>query len=42
MALLNMKLEGTHHRGHDDARNIAAVLWEVVKKLRAAWWEKSR
>jgi inhibitor of KinA sporulation pathway (predicted exonuclease) len=35
MALLGLKLEGTHHRGHDDAWNIAAVLWEVVRKLRA-------
>jgi inhibitor of KinA sporulation pathway (predicted exonuclease) len=34
MALLNLKLEGTHHRGHDDAWNIAAVLWEVLRKLR--------
>ena len=36
MALLGLKLEGTHHRGHDDAWNIAAVLWEVTRKLRAA------
>jgi inhibitor of KinA sporulation pathway (predicted exonuclease) len=35
MALLGLTLEGTHHRGHDDAWNIAAVLWEVLKKLRA-------
>ena len=34
MALLGLKLEGTHHRGHDDAWNIAAVLWETLKKLR--------
>jgi hypothetical protein len=26
--------EWTHHRGHDDAWNIAAVLWELLKKLR--------
>lgn len=35
LALLGLKLEGTHHRGDDDAWNIAAVLWEVLKKLRA-------
>jgi hypothetical protein len=35
MALLGPKLEGTHHRGHDDAWNTSAVLWEVLKKLRA-------
>jgi inhibitor of KinA sporulation pathway (predicted exonuclease) len=34
MALCGLKLEGTHHRGHDDAWNIAAVLWETLKKLR--------
>lgn len=34
LALLGLTLEGTHHRGHDDAWNIAAVLWEVLKKLR--------
>jgi inhibitor of KinA sporulation pathway (predicted exonuclease) len=34
MALLGLKLEGTHHRGHDDAWNIAAVLWETLKKMR--------
>lgn len=35
MALLGLPLEGTHHRGHDDAWNIAAVLWETIKKMRA-------
>lgn len=35
LAMLNLKLEGTHHRGHDDAWNIAAVLWEILRKLRA-------
>jgi inhibitor of KinA sporulation pathway (predicted exonuclease) len=35
MALLGLKLEGTHHRGDDDAWNIAAVLWETLKKTRA-------
>jgi inhibitor of KinA sporulation pathway (predicted exonuclease) len=34
MKLYGLPLEGTHHRGHDDAWNIAAVLWEVLKKLR--------
>jgi inhibitor of KinA sporulation pathway (predicted exonuclease) len=34
MALFGLALEGTHHRGHDDAWNIAAVLWEVLKRLR--------
>lgn len=34
MALLGLPLEGTHHRGHDDAWNIAAVLWETMRKLR--------
>jgi inhibitor of KinA sporulation pathway (predicted exonuclease) len=34
MALLGLKLEGTHHRGHDDAWNIAAVLRETLKKMR--------
>ena len=36
MALLGLKLEGTHHRGHDDAWNIAAVLWETLRKFRVA------
>jgi inhibitor of KinA sporulation pathway (predicted exonuclease) len=36
MALLGLKLEGTHHRGHDDAWNIAAVLWETLRKMRAS------
>jgi len=35
MALMGLKLEGTHHRGHDDAWNIAAVLVELMKKWRA-------
>ena len=34
MALLGLKLEGTLHRGHDDAWNIAAVLWETIRKSR--------
>lgn len=28
---LNIPLEGTHHRGKDDARNIAKILWEVLR-----------
>ena len=35
MALVGLTLEGTHHRGHDDAWNIAALLAVVLKKLRA-------
>lgn len=34
MALHGLKLEGTHHRGDDDAWNIAALLAVAVKKLR--------
>ncbi|HEX4612856.1 MAG TPA: 3'-5' exonuclease [Urbifossiella sp.] len=34
IALFGLTLEGTHHRGHDDAWNIAAVLWELLKKSR--------
>ncbi len=34
VALLGLKLEGTHHRGHDDAWNVA-VLWELLRKPRA-------
>jgi inhibitor of KinA sporulation pathway (predicted exonuclease) len=34
MAMCGLKLEGTHHRGHDDAWNIAAVLAGLLKKLR--------
>jgi inhibitor of KinA sporulation pathway (predicted exonuclease) len=35
MDLAGLSLEGTHHRGHDDAWNIAALLAAMVKKLRA-------
>lgn len=31
---LNMPLEGTHHRGIDDARNIAKVYKLILEKLR--------
>lgn len=34
LALFGLPLEGTHHRGHDDAWNIAALLAELVKKVR--------
>ena len=29
---IGIKLEGTHHRGVDDAKNIAKILWEILKK----------
>ncbi len=32
--LLGMKLDGTHHRGVDDARNIANILIHTLKKFR--------
>lgn len=32
---LGMKLEGTHHRGIDDANNIAAIFLNIIKKFRA-------
>ncbi len=31
---LGMPLEGTHHRGGDDAWNIAAVLCLLLKEMR--------
>ena len=34
LAFYGLKLEGTHHRGHDDAWNIAALLWELLKRFR--------
>ena len=34
MALYGLTMEGTHHRGHDDAWNIAAVVAELLKNLR--------
>ena len=30
LGMLNIPLEGTHHRGVDDARNIAKILWWVL------------
>ncbi|MEK6238124.1 MAG: exonuclease domain-containing protein, partial [Planctomycetales bacterium] len=32
---LNIPLEGTHHRGHDDAWNIALILATVLKASRS-------
>ena len=32
---LELPLEGTHHRGHDDAWNIAAVLAAVLRRTRS-------
>ena len=34
LGLLGLPLEGTHHRGHDDAWNIAAVLGKVLGAMR--------
>lgn len=34
MRKLHMPLEGTHHRGHDDAWNTAAVLAEIFARAR--------
>jgi inhibitor of KinA sporulation pathway (predicted exonuclease) len=28
---LNIELDGPHHRGKDDARNIAKILWQVLE-----------
>ena len=33
---LGLTLEGTHHRGHDDAWNIAGILCRILKAIRAA------
>lgn len=30
LKFLNIPLEGTHHRGIDDANNIAKILWKVL------------
>lgn len=35
LALLNLPLEGVHHRAGDDAWNIARILAELVLKLRS-------
>jgi inhibitor of KinA sporulation pathway (predicted exonuclease) len=34
LALLGLPQEGTHHRGDDDAWNIAAILGELLRRLR--------
>jgi inhibitor of KinA sporulation pathway (predicted exonuclease) len=34
LELLNIPLEGTHHRGVDDAWNIAGILAELLRKAR--------
>jgi inhibitor of KinA sporulation pathway (predicted exonuclease) len=35
LELLNLPLEGTHHRGGDDAWNIAGILSELLLQTRA-------
>jgi len=30
LEMLNIELEGTHHKGKDDARNIAKILWTII------------
>lgn len=35
LSLLGLPLEGTHHRGHDDAWNIAAILASLLSSMRA-------
>lgn len=34
LAMMNLPLEGRHHRGHDDAWNIARILIELIRKMR--------
>lgn len=34
LRLLELPLEGTHHRGGDDAWNVAALLWRLVLERR--------
>ncbi len=36
LALLGLPLQGTHHRGVDDAWNIAALLAELLRRLRGS------
>ena len=36
LGILNFSFEGTHHRGGDDAWNIAKVLLELIKRLKRA------
>ena len=35
LELLNLPLEGTHHRGEDDAWNITNILSELLLKTKA-------
>jgi inhibitor of KinA sporulation pathway (predicted exonuclease) len=35
MALFGLEFEGTHHRGHDDAWNIATLLAELLRRLKS-------
>jgi len=34
LEFLKIPLEGTHHRGDDDAKNIAKILLAILKKFR--------
>ena len=34
---LGMKMKGTHHRGVDDAKNIARIFIEIVKAFRVGY-----
>jgi inhibitor of KinA sporulation pathway (predicted exonuclease) len=36
LALMNMPLEGTHHRGDDDAWNIAGILAQLIANLQSS------
>ncbi len=42
LELLNLPLEGTHHRGGDDALNIAAILSELLLQARAREFLKGK
>jgi inhibitor of KinA sporulation pathway (predicted exonuclease) len=42
LELLNLPLEGTHHRGGDDAWNIAAILSELLLQARAREFLKGK
>ena len=35
LAMMNVPLEGTHHRGVDDARNIAKLAQIILPRLEA-------
>ena len=35
VGMLGLSLEGTYHRGHDDAWNIAGVLVELLRRMRS-------